>query len=524
MAELDRQPGTTYQDWLIRPDLTRKSVEAEDVNLRTPLTSYKPGVPLKDLRASELPEELFSLNAPFLTAPMQAVASPELFAEIAKNGGAGVANSSQPIESEADMVRRTKRKKAGFVEPDVVSPGMPIPELEALTKRKGYDTFPVTEGGDPHGRLMGIITRKDYSGQLHASLKVEDRMVSMSDPNREFTFGRFEELGDDLKSANMMLLDSHHGAMPIIDRDGNLHYMVFRKDIEQHKDNPMALVDGKKRYVVGAAVNTRDFEERAQAVIEAGADFIVVDSSQGYSEYQRDAILYLKRAFPGMPVIGGNIVTADGFKYLAKSGADVVKIGMGPGSICTTQHKFRIGMPMMDALKEVQDARNKYFAETGIYIPIIADGGIVDNADFSVALTLSDATMGGRFYAQFHESPAPVTDWKENIRGLPFFARVKSYWGEGSPRAKAWREGRYHQAEESEGIEGVVPYVGHLSEPHNFPRTANHLRILMQKCGYRDLFALQTANLKLQSASSKAQGMPHNIIMPEGFWAPYRIQ
>ncbi|MBI4174934.1 MAG: IMP dehydrogenase [Candidatus Aenigmarchaeota archaeon] len=526
MAELDYRPGTTYQDWLLRPNLARKSVKAETISLKMPLTSHNPGCSLDELRSEKLPKELFSLNTPFLTAPMQAISSPEMFAEIAKHGGLGVANCSQPIESEVDMIRRTKRKKAGFVEPDVVSPDMTIDELAELTKAKRYDTFPVTERGNPHGRLLGIITRNDYSKQEHSELKVGARMVSITDDRRQFVYARLEELGDDepLRTANRMLLDSHHGSMPIIDREGNLHYMVFRRDIERHRDYPQASIDKKKRYLVGAAVNTHDYEKRVPAVVEAEADIIVVDSSQGYSEYQADTIGFTKREFPWITLIGGNIVTAKGFNYLASALADVAKVGIGPGSICTTQHKFRMGMPMMEALKEVFDARNAFFEATGRYIPIIGDGGIVDNADIAIALTLCDAIMAGRYFARFQESPTAVIDWEQTIDGVPFHASVKPYWGEGSARAQEWRAGRYRQATETEGIEGVVPFAGRLSDPQNLPRTIDHLKITMEKCGYSDIFALNRyAELKLQSQSSKAQGMPHNI-MTEGLWAPYKVR
>ena len=516
MTEFIWQPGTTYDDWLVRGDRLRKDVTIESVDLRTPLTLYKSQAK-KELSPGDLPEDVFLINVPLLSAPMQSVTGPKTSVELAKHGGLGVIFCSQPVESEAEMVRAVKDSKAGFVIPDVFSPNDYIHDVVKRAGEKGYSTFPVTHNGNPDGKLIGLLTKNDFS-HAHSGMKVKDRMV----PFDRLVYATHEDVGDDLRKANAVLEDSHHGSIPIIDRQGKLKYMVFKKDVREHKSYPIALVDEQKRYKVGAAINTQDYKRRVPAVLDAGADILFIDSSNGYSDYQAATLGYITKNFPGVFVIGGNVGTKEGFDFLVEHGAHGVKLGMGPGSICTTRDKFRIGTAQATNVMEVAARRDEYLKETGIYVPIISDGGFVFNNHFFISPALgADSSMAGRFFAQFNESPTNLVDLKEEHEGHVYTAKAKPYWGEGSERAKAWRKKRYHQMSEAEGIEGHVPYAGPMGEEHNLPRTLYHLRTSLQKCGYRDISELHArAKLQLESASSKKEGKPHDVFAPK-MWAPY---
>ncbi len=515
MAGLIWEPGTTYDDWLVLPGRIKKNVTVDNINLKTPLTKYNSPVK-QELSADELPEDVFTINSPLLSASMQSVTGTEMAIELAKQGCLGVIFCSQPIRDEAEMVRRVKAYKAAFVVPDVFSPADSIEKVMTTAKEKGYSTFPITDNGKPNGRLVGLLTKNDYS-EKHRHLKVCDRMI----PMRRIRYARYETVGEDIRKANAILENSHHGSIPIVDKDGHLKFMVFKKDIREHRSYPLELVDSKKRYVVGAAINTHDYRKRVPALAEAGVDILFIDASQGYSDYQEAALKHIVKNFPGISVIGGNIATKEGFDFLVQSGAHGVKIGMGPGSICTTREKYRIGRPQATAVIEINQRRTEYLRETGIYVPIIADGGIVTNDHFFVALALgADSVMGGRFFARFHESLTEIDELKEEYQGRVYTALVKPYWGEGSERAKAWRRKRYHQAEESEGIEGHVPYAGYVKD--NLPSAIRHIKTSMQKNGYPDIRDLHAhVRLQRESASSVKEGRPHDIFVGK-LWTPYR--
>ncbi len=514
--ELLHEPGTTYADWVLLPGRIRRNVTVDSIGLRAPLTKYSSG-DKAELRISEIPEDVFTVNIPMLSAPMQAVTGPKMAIELAKLGGLGVIYCSQPIKNEAEMVRRVKGYKAGFVVPDVFGPDALIAEIDAHAKKKGYSTFPVTHNGKPDGRLLGLLTDKDYSMRHHAGVKVADRMI----PLDKLTAPYENDIDGDLKRANEILEESHHGAIPIIDRSGRLKCVVFRKDIEQHRENPLELIDDKKRYKVGAAINTRDYRRRVPALLDAGADILVIDASQGFSDYQEETMRYMRKNFQDVPFIGGNVVTEEGFDFLVQNGAYGVKIGMGPGSICTTREKFRIGRAQATAVIKLDERRKDYQKETGIYMPLIADGGIVTNDNIWIAVALgADAVMCGRFFARFDESPTEVHELTEVRDGRTFTSSVKPYWGEGSERAKKWRNKRYGQAEETEGIEGWVPYEGTLAGA--MPRITKSMRIAMQKSGHSNIYDLHNySRLERESPSSVKEGRPHDV--GHGVWADYSV-
>ena len=502
------EPGTTYKDWGLLPGRIKRNTNPDDVDLRTPITKYAAPAK-KELDVDNLPDNVFVLNVPLLSAPMQSVTGHDMAIELAKTGGLGVIYCSQPVADEARMIAQAKKYKAGFVTPDVFSPRTPIAVIAQHSHEKGYSTFPITHNGKPDGKLLGLITRKDFSKKKHLHLTAKDRMVHLKD----LVAPEEREIDGDLSRANDILEESHHGAIPIIDRGGHLKYMVFRKDIEQHRENPLELVDGKKRYKVGAAINTKDYRQRVPALIDAGADILFIDSSQGFSDYQEDAMRYLRRNFPDIPFIGGNVVTEEGFYFLVANGAWGVKIGMGPGSICTTREKFRVGRSQATAVIKIHEARMHYLEKEGIYVPLIPDGGIVTNDDIWVASALGgDAEMAGRFFARFDESPTERVELKEVRDGRTYTADVKPYWGEGSERAKRWRKKRYGQSEESEGVEGWAPYSGRLSDAKGIPRVINSIRTALHKGGYSSIQDLhRNAVLEKESQSSRAEGRPHDI-------------
>ena len=513
------EPGTTYKDWGLLPGRIRKGVTSDSISLKTPITKYH-SESREELRPDQLPEDVFALNIGLLSAPMQAVTGPRMSVEAAKTGELGVIFCSQHIKDQAKMVEDVKGTKAGFVTPDVFSPRTLIAEIARHAIEKGYSTFPITKDGKPNGKLLGLLTGKDYSEQKHGHMMAYERMI----PLRKLVAPHEDEIKGDLRKANDVLEESHHGAIPIIDKGGRLRYMVFRKDIQQHRENPLELVDDKKRYRTGAAINTKDYRRRVPALLDAGADILFIDSSQGFSDYQENTMLYLRRNFPDVPFIGGNIVTDEGFDFLVKNGAWGVKIGMGPGSICITRQTFRIGRAQATAVMKVAESRDQYFKVTGIYIPLIADGGIVTQDDIWIAYALgADAVMAGRFFAQFDESPPERRKEKVIVRGVTYETDAKPYWGEGHERAKRWMGRRYGQSRIPEGIEGWVPYGGRLNDPNGMPYILYAMREALAKGGYPNIVALhKNSVLEMESETSRAEGRPHDIGAP-GMWSNYSV-
>lgn len=435
-------PSRTLQEYLMLPSKISSDVSDNDIDLSIPLTKYRDG---------ENPR--LKLNVPILSAPMQSVTGPKMAIAMAKLGGAGVIYCSQPIEAEARMVKEVKDYKAGFVKPDVFSPEDSIESVVKRIKEKSYSTFPITEDGKPNGRLVGYLTRNDFDPKTHGQLRVKDRML----PLEKILYANVEQVtadGDlDLRSANSILMGAHQSSLPIVDNERNLLYVVFKRDVSEHSNNPLELVDTKKRLIVGGAINTHDYKNRIPALIESGVDFISIDTSQGYSDYVKDCLRFVNETCD-TPIIAGNIVTKEGFIFLAENGADAVKVGMGSGSICITQDQIRVGRGQATAVIEVSEERDKYFGDTGDYIPICSDGGILTSGDIVIALALgADYAMAGRYFAGTEESNSEkVTE------------TTKGYWGEGSSRAKAWAGKRYGQTSFEEGIEITIPYVGSLKE------------------------------------------------------------
>lgn len=476
----------TLAEFRLLPGLTTRDTILRKVSLRTPLVWTAPGQPE------------ITLNAPVMSAAMQAVSGPQMGIELARLGGVAVIFASQPPASQAAMVAKIKRHRAGFVEPHTVRGGLTIRELAVYSAEVGHSTFPVV-GAD--GVLEGLITRNDYDLRSHSDADVAQRMV----PRSRLLVG----VGlTDLEEANRLLIESHHSVLPVVDHSGHLLSLVFRKDMDDFLDNPSQVVDARKRLIAVAAINTHDYRERVPALVAAEVDVVAVDSSDGHSVFQQETLAWCKTTYPDLPVIGGNVITAEGFDAMAKWGADAVKVGMGGGSICITQEQKGTGRGLATAVMDVVAARDRYHERTGRYIPVIADGGIVTSKDIVIALALgADSCMLGRYFARMDESNTQKTVINGRV--------MKPYWGEGSARARQWREARYHHASFVEGVEGFVDYAGKLKD--ELPKTLAKIKASMSSCGVATLAALHTeARLEAVSALSIREGQPHDIFMPGG--------
>jgi len=493
MAYYFSEPSRTFGEYLLVPGLTTAECIPSNVSLKTPLCKFKKG---------EEPE--LSLNIPLVSAIMQSVSDDRMAIALAQEGGLSFIYGSQSIQSEAAMVARVKGYKAGFVTSDSnLRPDDTLADVLALKQKSGHSTMPVTEDGTPNGKLMGLVTSRDYRvSRMSADTKVSEFMT------------KFEDLicahvSTSLKVANDIIWEHKLNALPLIDDDNHLVYMVFRKDYDTHKENALELLDTSKRYMVGAGINTRDYEERIPALIAAGADVLCIDSSEGYSEWQRRVLEFTRQNYGDSVKIGaGNVVDSEGFRYLAEAGADFIKVGIGGGSICITREQKGIGRGQATALIDVVNARNEYFKETGIYIPICSDGGIVHDYHMTLALAMgADFLMLGRYFARFDESPTN----KVNINGT----YMKEYWGEGSNRARNWQ--RYDSGENTglsfeEGVDSYVPYAGSLRS--NVQASLSKVRSTMCNVGAITIAQLQErAKITVVSSTSIVEGGAHDVLL-----------
>ncbi|MDF2616761.1 MAG: dehydrogenase/GMP reductase, partial [Sedimentibacter sp.] len=445
MARIINEPSRTFGEYLLLPNLTTKDCIVENVDLSTPICRFKKG---------EEPD--LKLNIPFSSAIMQSVSDNNMAIALAKNGGISFIYGSQSIESEAEMVRKVKKYKAGFVISDSnMTPDHTLSDVLDLKQRSGHSTMAITEDGTPTGKLLGIVTSRDYrTTRDPLDKKVKEFMT----PAKSLIVGHE---GISLTEANNIIWEHKLNSLPIVDDDFNLVYMVFRKDYSEDKENPRSLLDSQKRYIVGAGINSRDYKERVPALVEAGVDIVCIDSSEGFSEWQSDTVKWIKKTYGEKVKVGaGNVVEREGFRYLADAGADFVKIGIGGGSICITREQKGIGRGQASAVLDVAAARDEYFEETGIYVPICSDGGIVLDYHITLALAMgADFVMLGRYFAGFDESPTSKIKYGNGY--------VKEYWGEGSNRARNWARydlGGKAGLQFEEGVDSYVPYAGKLDD------------------------------------------------------------
>ena len=495
MAIFINEPAHTFNEYLLIPGYSSAECIPANVSLKTPLVRYRRGE-----------QSAITMNIPMVSAIMQSVSGDKMAIALATEGGVSFIYGSQSIEDEAAMVSRAKNHKAGFVTSDSnISPDATMADVVALKERTGHSTVAVTEDGTAAGKLLGIVTGRDYRvSRMDPATKVREFMTP------------FDKLivakeGTTLKEANDIIWDHKLNSLPIINDEQKLCYFVFRKDYDTHKQNPNELLDAHKRYVVGAGINTRDYAERVPALIEAGADVLCIDSSEGFSEWQKRTIAWIRENYGESVRVGaGNVVDADGFRFLADCGADFIKVGIGGGSICITRETKGIGRGQATALIEVCRARDEYFAETGIYVPVCSDGGIVYDHHITLALAMgADFVMLGRYFARFDESPTN----KISIGGNYF----KEYWGEGSARARNWQRydlGGDKKLSFEEGVDSYVPYAGSLKD--NVALSLSKVKSTMCNCGALTIKELQEkVKITLVSATSIVEGGAHDVIQKD---------
>jgi IMP dehydrogenase len=495
MAQYINDVSRTFSEYILIPDLTTKECIPSNVSLKSPVVKFKKG---------EKPA--IQLNIPVVSAIMQAVSDHNLAIALARNGGLSFIFGSQPIESQADMVRKVKKYKSGFVVSDSnLTPEHTLEDVIRIKEHTGHSTIGVTENGTSNGKLLGLITSRDYRiGRDSQDKKVKDFMT----PFENLIIGY---LGITLSEANDIIWDHKLNCLPIIDCDQKLQYFVFRKDYDAHKQHPEELLDSNKKLMVGAGINTKDYTERVPKLVEAGADILCIDSSDGFSEWQDDTIRFVKENYgEKVKIGGGNVVDEDGFLYLVKAGADFVKVGIGGGSICITREQKGIGRGQATAIIEVAKTRDKYYKETGIYIPICSDGGIVQDYHMVLALAMgADFLMMGRYFARFDESPSKKLKIGNNY--------VKEYWGEGSNRARNWQRydsGGGESLKFEEGVDSYVPYAGKLKD--NLDVTLVKIRSTMCSCGSISIRELQDkAKITLVSSTSLVEGGAHDVILKD---------
>ena len=495
MAYYFDEPSRTFAEYLLVPGYSGAEHIPSNVSLKTPLVKFKKGE-----------EPAISMNIPLVSAIMQSVSDDKMAIALAKEGGVSFIYGSQTIEQQAEMVRRVKKYKSGFVISDSnIRPDQTLADVVALKEKNGHSTIAVTDDGTATGKLLGIVTGRDYRvSRMEMDEKVETFMTP------------FEKLvvapeGTTLKDANNIIWDHKLNSLPIVDADQHLVSFVFRKDYDQHKGNPNELLDAQKRYVVGAGINTRDYAERVPALVEAGVDVLCIDSSEGFTEWQKRTIAFVREKYGDTVKIGaGNVVDREGFRFLAEAGADFIKIGIGGGSICITRETKGIGRGQATAVIEVAKARDEYFEETGVYVPICSDGGIVHDYHITLALAMgSDFCMLGRYFSRFDESPTNKVMVNGNY--------MKEYWGEGSARARNWQRYDLGGAAKLSFVEGVdcyVPYAGSLHD--NLSITLSKIRSTMCNCGALTIPELQDkARLTLVSSVSIVEGGAHDVLVKD---------
>ena len=491
-----KEPAHTFGEYLLVPGYSSDKCIPANVSLKTPLVRFRKGE-----------EPAITLNIPMVSAIMQSVSDDNMAIALAKEGGVSFIYGSQTVEQEAAMVSRVKHYKSGFVSSDSnIKPTTTLGEILELRDKTNHSTMAVTEDGTPTGKLLGIVTSRDY----------RVTRMSMDTQAKEF-MTPFEKLvyagvNTTLSEANDIIWDNKLNMLPLIDKDQRLRYMVFRKDYTDNKENTLELTDSDKRYLVGAGINTRDYAERVPALLKAGADVLCIDSSEGFSEWQRITLKYIHENFPEAKVGAGNVVDADGFRFLADAGADFVKVGIGGGSICITRETKGIGRGQATAVIDVCKARDEYYEETGVYVPVCSDGGIVHDYHMTLALAMgADFLMLGRYFSRFDESPTN----KIKLNGTYY----KEYWGEGSNRARNWQRydlGGDKKLSFEEGVDSYVPYAGSLKD--NVGVTLENMRSTMCNCGALNLKELRhKAKLTLVSSTSIVEGGSHDVILHEKF-------
>jgi len=483
MAQIYPEISRTFSEFLLLPNYTEKKHKPSNVNLETPIVKYHKG-----------DNPSLTLKLPLVSAVMQAVSDERLAIALAKSGGISFIFHSQTIEKQASMVRKVKSFRAGFVKSDSnIRPEAKLHEAQKLSSLTCHNNIAVTNDGTDGGLFLGMLRSKD--------IPYNDSVVS-NEPVSKYMITKDEmlvaDLATNLDSARDIIWKHKLDCLPILDKEGHLLHLVFRRDFSELKNSPYESLDFDRRLLVGAGLNTHDYEDRIPALLDAGVDIFVIDSSDGFSEWQSDLLNFVRTKYGDNIKIGaGNVVDKEGFRFLVNAGADFVKIGIGGGSICITREQKGIGRGSVSALLEIVTARDDYFDETGIYIPICIDGGI--SLDYQIVIAISmgaDFVMMGRYFAKFDESPGRKVYVKNR--------NLKEYWAEGSNRAANWA--RYDLGDGSslkfeEGVDGFVPYAGDLHS--NVELTRAKITSTMCNCGALSLKELrEKARLVISSTQS----------------------
>ncbi len=475
MTEFFPDEGLTFDDVLLMP--SRSDVLPKDVDISTTLT------------------ERIKLNIPILSAAMDTVTEYRMGIAIARQGGIGIIHKNLSPERQASEVDKVKRSESGMiVDPITLPPDRPIGEALSVMKQFSISGVPITE----NGRLVGIITNRDLRFHRDLDTLIKDVMTC----NNLITAPE----GTDLDTAQDLLHKNRIEKLLIVDSENHLKGMITVKDIMKKIQYPNACKDQRGRLRIGGAVGvSRDLEKRAELMVNASVDILVVDSSHGHSTGVLKTVKFLKKKFPKIPVMGGNVATREGAQALIDSGADCIKVGIGPGSICTTRVVTGCGVPQITAIMECLKAADKH------NIPIIADGGIKYSGEITKALAAgAAAVMLGSALAGTEESPGETVLYE----GRTF----KTYRGMGSLEAmKAGSRDRYfqeHQEDVSkfvpEGIEGRVPYKGDLD--NTIYQMIGGLRSGMGICGAPDIKTLrEKARFIRVTHAGIIESHPHSV-------------
>jgi IMP dehydrogenase len=471
--------------------ITRQGLTYDDVLL---IPGYSKVLPREADTSVELAPGL-TLNIPVMSAAMDTVSEYNLAIALAREGGIAMLHKNLSIRDQAEQVRLVKRSESGMiVDPVTLHEKATVREARDLMKQHKIGGIPIV---DPAGKLKGIVTNRDLRFESDGSKILGDIMTS----EKLVT----AKIGTTLEAAEELLQKYKVEKLPIIDDNGILVGLITFKDIEKKKNFPNACKDSMGRLRVGAAVGIApDTLERTEALIEAGVDILTVDTAHGHSQGVIDMVSMIKMDFPDMLLIAGNIATAEAARALHKAGADVVKVGVGPGSICTTRIVTGIGVPQLSAVMEVAE----YTAEAGI--GMIADGGIKQTGDIPKAIAGgASAVMIGSLFAGVEESPGETIIYESR--------KFKAYRGMGSLSAMSQgSKDRYFQDVEDdirklvpEGIEGRVPYKGLLSEV--VYQMTGGLRSAMGYCGAANIKELQNAEFVHISAAGIYESHPHSV-------------